>query len=68
MDYYPESTTALTLLVTYQAKLLDHSGHVTRGLSRDDARIYLDEIQRLREKLGWPPLDMTGRWKRQRRA
>jgi hypothetical protein len=44
--------------------LLDHSGHVTRGRSRDDTRIDLGEIQRLRGKVGWKPLDMTGRYRR----
>lgn len=35
-------------IVRLQAELLDHTGHVTHGLSRDDTRISLDEIQRMR--------------------
>lgn len=50
-----------------QAQLLDHSGHVRRGLSRDDARMLLDYVNWLRERNGWKSLDMTGRWQRARR-
>jgi hypothetical protein len=55
-----------TRIIRMQAQLLDHSGHVTRGLSRDDARILLDEVNFLRERNGWQPLDMTGRRQRRR--
>jgi hypothetical protein len=63
---FAESTSAITRIGRLQAQLLDHTGHVTPGLSRDGARIALDEIQRLRALVGWCPLDMTGRWRRQR--
>ena len=53
-------------IIRLQARLLDHTGHVTRGMSRDDARINLDEINRLRALNGWKLLDMTGRWRRGR--
>jgi hypothetical protein len=55
-----------TRIIRMQAQLLDHSGHVTRGLSRDDTRILLDEVNFLRERNGWQPLDMTGRRQRRR--
>lgn len=61
---FDESTRAITRIACLQNELLDHTGHVTRGMSRDDRRITLDEIQRLRAKVGWKPLDMTGRTRR----
>jgi hypothetical protein len=61
---FDESTSAITRIACMQNRLLDHSGHVTRGRSRDDTRIDLGEIQRLRGKVGWKPLDMTGRYRR----
>jgi hypothetical protein len=63
---FDESTSIITRIGCLQAQLLDHSGHVTRGLSLDDRRIILDEIQRLRARVGWQPLDMTGRSQRKR--
>lgn len=64
MRNFDEDTSAITRIARLQNQLLDHTGHVARGRSRDDTRIDLDEIQRLREKVGWKPLDMTGRWSR----
>jgi hypothetical protein len=64
MMTFEETTTCLTRIANLQAQLLDYTGHVTRGMSRDDQRITLDEIQRLRESVGWPPLDMVGRYRR----
>lgn len=61
---FDQTTQHLTRLVRLQTQLLDHTGHVVRGLSRDDARVTLDEIQRVRALLGWKPLDMTGRYRR----
>lgn len=63
---FAESTDLLTRIWCLQAILLDYTGHVTRGMSRDDVRINLDEIQRIRALVGWKPLDMTGRWRRAR--
>lgn len=63
---FDESSRAIARICCLQAELLDYTGHVTRGMSRDDTRITLDEIQRLRELVGWKPLDMTGRWRRAR--
>jgi hypothetical protein len=64
MDF-SESTRAITRIGNLQVSILDHTGHVRRGLSRDDVRITVDEIQRLRGLVGWKPLDMTGRYRRQ---
>lgn len=61
---FHESSRAITRICRLQATLLDHTGHLARGQSRDDARITLDEIQRERARVGWKPLDMTGRWRR----
>jgi hypothetical protein len=61
---FAESTSAITRIARLQSELLDYTGHVTRGMSRDDARIALDEIQRLRARVGWQPLIMAGRWRR----
>jgi hypothetical protein len=61
---FAESTRAITRISNMQSTLLDYTGHVARGQSRDDVRITLDEIQRLRGLVGWKPLDMTGRWRR----
>jgi hypothetical protein len=54
-------------IITRQADLLDHSGHVRRGLGRDQARVLVSEINLLRGLNGWAPLDMAGRWRRPRR-
>jgi hypothetical protein len=51
-------------IITLQAQLLDHTGHVRRGMSRDAVRSTLDEINRMRELNGWKPLDMRGRYRR----
>lgn len=51
-------------IVGLQAELLDHSGHVNRGLTRERARALVEEINALRTANGWKPLDMTGRWRR----
>ena len=61
---FEEGTSVITRIALLQNKLLDHTGHVTRGQSRDDTRITLDEIQRLRAQVGWKPLAMAGRWHR----
>ena len=47
-----------------QNELLDHTGHVKRGLNRARAKELVAEIDRLRADVGWQPLDMTGRWQR----
>lgn len=52
------------MIIGWQNQLFDHTGYVRRGLSRDDARILVSEINALRERNGWKPLDMTGRWRR----
>jgi hypothetical protein len=52
MMTFDESTSAITRIARLQAMLLDHTGHVVRGQSRDDTRITLDEIQRLRGPRG----------------
>ena len=61
---FRESSYYMSRIACLQADLLDYTGHVTRGLSRDDRRIMLDEIQRMRALVGWRPLDMTGRYRR----
>jgi hypothetical protein len=63
---FEETSSVITRIARMQNGLLDHTGHVQRGQSRDDVRITLDEIQRLRARVGWKPLDMTGRWRRDR--
>lgn len=40
-------------IVHLQARLLDHTGHIHRGMSRLDASCLLDEINSLREMNGW---------------
>jgi len=55
-------------IVQLQARLFAHDGYVTRGLSRDDARCLLDEINSLRVMNGWRTLSLDGRWRRPRRA
>jgi hypothetical protein len=59
-----ESTRAITRIGQIQGRIFDHTGHIARGQSRDDVRIDVDEIQRLRALVGWAPLDMTGRYRR----
>lgn len=59
------TTQMLTRLARMQNTLLDHSGHVVKGLSHDDVRMMVDEIKRMRDLMGWKPLDMTGRYRRQ---
>jgi hypothetical protein len=54
-------------IITLQARLLAHDGYVTRGLSRDDARCLLDEINSLRTMQGWKELSLASRWRRPRR-
>ena len=61
---FDEQTKMITRIARLQNELLDYTGHVTRGLSRDDRKIILDEIQRLRSLVGWEPLDMAGRTRR----
>jgi hypothetical protein len=63
---FEEISSIITRIATLQNGLLDHSGHVRRGQSRGDVRVTLDEIQRLRARVDWKPLDMTGRWRRDR--
>lgn len=61
---FDESTRVITRIGIAQAELLDHSGHVARGLSRVAARELVAEIDALRGSVGWAPLDMGGRWRR----
>jgi hypothetical protein len=51
-------------LITLQSELLDHTGHVTRGLPRAEADRLIRRINEVRSQLEWPPIDMTGRWSR----
>jgi hypothetical protein len=67
MRTFDEVTRIITRIVRLQNSILDHTGHVIRGTSRDDLRITVDEIQRLRESIGWGPLDMAGRKRRIRK-
>ena len=53
-------------IVQAQAELLDHTGHVHRGLPRQRALALVAEVNELRAANGWKPLDMTGRWRRVR--
>jgi hypothetical protein len=64
---FNESTAVITRIGNAQAELLDHSGHVNRGLGRAKANELVGEINNLRHRVGWKPLDMAGRWKRQGR-
>jgi chromosome segregation ATPase len=48
-------------IITLQGRLFDHSGHVTRGLSRDAKRALFDEINYLREANGFASLALPGR-------
>lgn len=61
---FEESTRIITRICQIQGRVLDHTGHVARGQSRDDVRIDIGEIQRLRALVGWKSLDMTGRYRR----
>lgn len=61
---FEESTTCITRIANLQSTLLDHTGHVYRGTPRAEARSLVAEINSLRERVGWRPLDMTGRWHR----
>jgi hypothetical protein len=61
---FDESTRVISRIGNAQAELLDHTGHVTRGLSRVTARGLVAEIDALRGLVGWAPLDMGGRWRR----
>lgn len=61
---FEENTRLITRVTRLQASVLDHTGHVARGQSRDDVRIDVSEIQRMRALLGWKPLDMKGRYHR----
>jgi hypothetical protein len=47
-----------------QNQLLDHTGHVRRGLPRQEAQRLITTIGLFRQELGWEPLDMKGRWRR----
>lgn len=53
---FSEGTRAITRIANLQNDLLDHTGHVRKGTSRDDRKMLVDEINRLREKVGWKPL------------
>jgi hypothetical protein len=53
-------------IVTLQARLLDYTGHVTPGLPRAEALALVEEINALRVANGWRPLNMEGRWRRQK--
>jgi hypothetical protein len=64
MSTFDEGTKDITRITFFQNQLLDHTGHTVRGLTRDDKRMLVDEIQRLRQRVGWKPLDMTGRTRR----
>lgn len=64
MTDFGTSTGRITRIVQAQSELLDHSGHVHRGLPRSKAVALIAEINDLRVKCGWPPLDMRGRWRR----
>lgn len=61
---FDQTTSHITRIANLQIQLFDHTGHVRRGTSRDDRRMLVDEIQRLRALVGWGPLDMTGRTRR----
>lgn len=61
---FDDHTATITRIVQLQNSILDHSGHVIRGTPRVSLRATVDEIQRLRESVGWEPLDMTGRYRR----
>lgn len=61
---FDQKTRQITRLARLQNQLLDHTGHVARGVSRDNVRVTLDEIQRIRTLIGWEPLDMSGRYRR----
>ena len=52
---FTESTRAITRIANLQNELLDHTGHVRKGTSRDDRKMLVDEINRLREMVGWEP-------------
>lgn len=65
---FDESSRTITRIVRLQVLLLDHTGHVNRGLSRDDCKMYVGEINHERARVGWKPLEMTGRYRRGTRA
>lgn len=64
MTTFDQTTSLITRIARLQVELFDHTGHVRRGMPRDDRRITLEEIQRLRALVGWAPIDMTGRTRR----
>ena len=61
---FEETTARITEVVRAQNELLDYTGHVVRGLSRDRAAELIKTINAGRERLGWKPLDLYGRYRR----
>ena len=51
-------------IVRLQAELLDHTGHLTRGLTRARTQELIASINFLRDANGWRRLSMKGRWRR----
>lgn len=62
MTSFEETCRRDARIVCLQNDLLDHSGHVRRGLGHDEARRLIDDINGLRQANGWKHLDMSGRW------
>ena len=50
-----------TRIANLQSALLDHTGHVYKGLGNDEVRMLVSEINAMRREIGWPDLDMSGR-------
>lgn len=61
---FHEGTTVITRIALAQVELLDHTGHVIRGLPRKRAKSLVARINEDRLAVGWKPLDMQGRWRR----
>ena len=44
-----------------QAELLDYTGHVRSDIGAAERKHLVGEVNNLRKKIGWPPLEMAGR-------
>lgn len=60
---FAETVAATTRIACAQSELLDHTGHVQRGMARATSTALVAEINALRAQVGWKPLDMTGRYR-----
>ncbi len=53
MTTFEMSSYAITRICCLQTELFDYTGHVRKGMSRDDRKRLVNEINRMREMVGW---------------